>query len=248
MPVVSVKPSQTEYRLHHHDPRRKFVLTVLLVVLLLVLGGLLYYLGFVESGYQHRKNSQYIDDLEESVAYYEARNKELIERVAQLERFSSIEKQASESVRLSLQDLQTELLELNEEVSFYRSLVSPSEMKEGLHIREFQLTATEQPNLYDYQLTLTQVRGNGKRARGKIEVVLRGKKDGKNYVQTLAAEKKKNALRFSFKYFQPFTGQWTLPAGIQPETLQIAVSAKGKRLKDFEKEYSWSSILLGGEK
>ncbi len=139
-------------------------------------------------------------------------------------------------------------MELNEELSFYKGIVSPSQTKRGLFIQKFRVSAGERIRKYYYKLVLTQVRSNNKLARGKVKLKIAGEKGGKQVTLSLSelTGQGNDLLSFSFKYFQSFEGDLVLPVGFSPSNLNITVAPKTRKLDTIKKSYAWSEALTGG--
>ncbi|MBD3618355.1 MAG: hypothetical protein HUJ28_02655 [Chromatiales bacterium] len=233
------------YRLHHHDPLKKRLKAFLLLALLAGSGWGLYQYGYLKSGYDARSADEHLLALRERVDYLTRQNRELTQQVAQLERSRVIEAEAATQVSTALSAMETEMLELREELSFYRSIVSPSKMEPGLHIQRLELERGEAEGEYHYKLVLTLVRGNNRVARGTVDMRVSGQIGGESRTLGLAEIDPGAELRFSFKYFQSLEGTLLLPAGFQPRKLEVKVDASDRRLDDIDTSYDWNVILTG---
>lgn len=233
------------YRLHHHDPLKKRLKAFLLLVLLVGGGWGLYQYGYLKSGYDASAADERLLALRERVDYLTRQNRELTQQVARLERSRVIEAEAATQVSTALSAMEAEMLELREELSFYRSIVSPSKMEPGLHIQTLELERGEGEGEYHYKLVLTLVRGNNRVARGTVDMRVSGQIGGESRTLGLAAIDPGAELRFSFKYFQSLEGTLSLPAGFQPRKLEVKVDASDRRLEDIDTSYDWNVILTG---
>lgn len=234
------------YRLHHHDPLKKRLKALFMIVALVAAGWGLFRLGYMESGFDAQRSADRLGDLKERVAYLEQQNSVLTRQVAQLERSKGIESEATEQVSTALASMEAEMLELREELAFYRSIVSPSKMEPGLHVQSFQIERGEADGQYNYKLVLTLVRGNNRVARGGVQMRVAGTMDGEPRELTLAEmDPGTEELNFSFKYFQSIEGTLTLPEGFVPGKVELKVDASDRRLDDIEASYEWKTTLVG---
>ena len=101
----------------------------------------LYDLGRYRAGHDEAEAMRTIDELEEEIRELLERNALLVEQNAVLDRASRIDRNAHEEVKQALHIAQQQSLELREELAFFKSLVSPSEMEPGLQIQDFFLLA-----------------------------------------------------------------------------------------------------------
>lgn len=208
-------------------------------VLLIVIGGYgLYSYGHSRADLDFASVQQERDELQQLLAERESQVEELGDRVVLLERASEIDKQAYKEVDDSLRGLQSEILELKEEVAFYRSIVAPRESSRGLRIQRFNIEPGKQPHLFRYKLVLTQVIKNSGMSQGEVQVEFEGLRSGEHVVLALkdVAAEKLEQLSFRFKYFQNFEGDLLIPEGFVPRRVLIKVISNRVTL---EKTFDW---------
>jgi hypothetical protein len=165
-------------------------------------------------------------------------NKVLSEERAILQRDMQIEKQGYSGIRDSLMELQTEVLELKEEVAFYRSIVSPNESSKGLRIQSFKVKKTAGERAYHYKLVLTQVMKNNRVTSGHIVMSVEGVQNNATTSLSLdmVSPGSTQQLPFRFKYFQNFEGDLVLPKGFVASRIHIIVQSSTARI---EKHFDW---------
>ncbi|WP_428634574.1 DUF6776 family protein [Sedimenticola sp.] len=167
-------------------------------------------------------------------------NARLREQMAVLERSSQIEQEAYKQLEGTVNGLQDEILELKEELAFYRGIVSPGDAKAGLNLQTFELTPTLIEHEYHYKLVLTQVLSNGVVAYGNISFSVEGSLDGQPKEYTLAQlSELSRELRFRFKYFQSFEGDLILPEGFIPSKVNLVVKPRSKKHKQLSESINW---------
>ncbi len=182
--------------------------------------------------------------LREQLADSEQQNRTLRERSAVLERANQVDKQAYGEVENSLKQLQDELLELKEEVAFYRGIVSPAETASGLNVADFRVTGIGADREYRFKLVLTQVKTNDRLVKGYARVAFEGVMDG---AQVEVGMKELsggalNTLKLRFKYFQNIEGEVVLPEGFVPSRVLVEVVPSGKGWTRLKKTFDWSDI------
>lgn len=235
--MVNVRPTPSMV-ITTEAPRKRYLLWIMLALGVCLGGWKLYQYGFDKAGYDFKSFRDEHFQLAERVGELEKQNTALSESNAALKQSASIERHAYEEVDDSLQSMQMEILELKEEVAFYRSIVAPRESSRGLRIQRFKVDKASQPNTYRYKLVLTQVIKSSSMARGQVSVNIEGLEKGakKRYaLAELSADKDLN-LGFKFKYFQSFEGDIVLPKGFVPTRVEVKVSASRTQL---EKTYDW---------
>lgn len=171
-------------------------------------------------------------------------NRELREQVALLERSSEIDREAREQVQNNLSAMQDEVLELREELAFYRGIVSPEDAQAGLRIQSFSVSSGPVEDLYHFRLVLIQAIKHDRRASGNVEITLHGVRYGQpasiplRELVTGGAE----ALTYSFKYFQDFEGDLRLPSGFTPARVDIAILPGGRASDAIRRTLEWAEI------
>ena len=176
------------------------------------------------------------------IAALERENGTLRERLAVLDRSSQIDRQASQNVKQELLVLQEELLTAREELEFYRSIMSPGDVKPGLRIQRFHLEPGEGEGAFRYDLMVTQVKRNDRVARGVIHLKVDGTQDGNAKTLSLAevTQPAVDKLNFRFRYFQHFEGEIQLPGAFRPAAVRVEVVPSGKSgPKRLDEQFDW---------
>jgi len=164
----------------------------------------------------------------------------LREQKAQLQRAAQIERQAYNELDNNLKGLQGEILELKEELAFYRGIVSPRDASRGLRLQTFTIEAVG-PRSYRYKVVLTQVHKNDRLARGRVTLQVEGLQDGTPRILDLGrlSAKPVKELNYRFKYFQKLEGDLKLPKGFQPLRATARILPGGRRQNIIQKTIDW---------
>lgn len=237
------------FRVRPHRPWRTVAVAVLVVIGLGAGGWSLYELGQRHGGYKARMARATEAHLRVELSELRERISELSRRNTLLERAERIEREARERLRGVIEAREGRIAQLQEELAFYRNLVSPSEMQPGLHVRRLTLEPIAgAPRLYGYELVLTQINGSDRYASGRIDLALEGRRaQGPVTVELsdlVAGEDPETAFRF--KYFQTLTGRIRIPGDVDPARVRLQVLPEGDRLDSLEETYAWDSLLSGG--
>ncbi len=225
----------------HHPWRIRIVIGLVAAALLFVGWSLFEYGRFsagydsVEATHEHKVLLGHVDDLEHQI-------ESLREEKAVLERAAQIERKAYDELDTTLKVLQAEILELKQELAFYRGIVSPRDAAHGLHLQRFKIESNGKPGGYRYKVILTQVLKNNETARGVVRIKIEGIRDGKPSELTLAqvSEKGVKELDYRFKYFQNMEGDIQLPGDFKPQRVTISVNPRNRRNQEpLEKTFDW---------
>lgn len=228
----------------HHPWRYRLKLAAAGLGLLALAWGIFEY-GFSRAGYENTSLLDERDAIHDQIRLEKKRNQELSARIAVLERASQVDKQAYGAVEQSLKQAQDEMLELKEEVAFYRGIVAPAETASGLNIPSFTVTGIGEAGVYRFKLVLTQLKSNVRVVQGYAQVVFEGVKDGAQVQLSLkeASGGALDKLKLRFKYFQNHEGEIVLPEGFLPSRVLVEVVPSGKGAVRLKKTFDWTDII-----
>jgi hypothetical protein len=210
----------------------------------LVLWGVFEY-GFSRAGYDNASLLQEREAMQEGLKAAKEENRRLSERISILERAAQVDQQAYAQVEESLKQAQDEMLELKEEVAFYRGIVSPAETASGLAVTRFQLENIGEEHTYRFKLVLSQLKTNNRVVKGYARVAFDGVMAGEQRQLDLKelSRGKQDRLKLRFKYFQDIEGDVVLPEGFLPSRVLVEVVPTGKNATRLKKSFDWSDII-----
>lgn len=195
--------------------------------------------GLADGGYFHGEAQAEQEALEDELS--EARDTEtrLRDRVAVLERSQQVERAARENLRQDVVELQDEIQALEEELAFYRGIVSPEDGQSGLQIHDFSIEVGGEPGEYTYSLMLIQALSHDRRVEGTATLVVEGRRDGEVERLPMGEISDRDALAFGFRYFQGFEGRLTLPEGFEAREVELTVNPSGRDRSRLEERFEW---------
>ena len=144
----------------------------------------------------------------------------------------------------TLRDLQSEILELKQEVDFYRGIVSPSEIQ-GLRVQGFTLAQDGASGYYRYNLTLSQSAKNRRFISGvaKLEIVGMQGDSQKTLALGDVTKPVKSAIQFKFRYFQELKGDIRLPENFKPLRIELHAVPEGRGNKAIDQTFAWADLI-----
>jgi hypothetical protein len=239
-----------EFRVRRHRPVRNAIIGLIVFVLLASGGWLLYGMGVRDGGYHERAARATESHLRIRLDELRSRVTDLSDENTLLRRSHQIDDDAIGRLRDVLASREERIAELEEELAFYRNLVSPSEMQPGIRIRRLSLAAVPgDTRSYRYELVLTQLNSDDTYVEGRVDFGIEGSRpDGR---RTLALDEVATGdgdaePEFRFRYFQTLRGRIRLPASFDPIRIRLRVEPSGGRVDPVEKDYPWNSLLSGG--
>jgi len=224
-----------------HSPLKIRLLYGVVVVVIIDSGWGFYDYGRFNAGYDSQDATHAYGEMLEIKDDLEARVAELREQKALLERAAQIEREAYNDLDATLKVLQGEILELKEELAFYRGIVSPREASLGLQLQRLELQHNGTGRSYRYKVVLTQVVKSNRLASGTLKLQVEGLRQGEPVTLKLRdiTEKSVKDLKYRFKYFQNIQGDIELPENFQPLRLQVKILPRGREKDKIVKNIDW---------
>ena len=241
MPKKSVQLIIKQY-----EPIRYWLSIVFYTLLFSVAAWAMYSLGQKSAGTNNTELNTTVDKLKDYTRSLEEQKAKLLEQVAVVERNHQVEQQAFSDVDSSLKGQQDEILELKQEVAFYRGIVAPrGDSEGGLNIQSFRVEKSPEEHSYRFKLVLTQLAKMDAPVKGRVRIDIAGVKDGKSTIFSLAEVSSgvTPSLDLKFKYFQTVEGSMVLPAGFAPTNVAVEIAPAGGKLAKFNKNFVWESLL-----
>jgi len=228
-----------------HHPRRRAALALLAVLAGGGAGFGLWSWGHVQAGYDLSSLREHNHRLRSALESRRAEVARLQQQVADLRQARKVDRQSGTDLRHTVEQLQDKILELRQEVSFYRGIVSPSDAQAGLSIEELRLHKAGGPHQYYYRLVLIQALKHERRVSGEVRVTAYGERDGQAVSLPLGRfeDGHKDSLHFSFRYFQELDGMFVFPGGFVPARLEVRVRPRGRGGKEVDRSYDWATLF-----
>jgi len=168
------------------------------------------------------------------------------QEIASLRLGGEVDSRATEEVRQTVESLQDEIAQLNEEIKFYKGVMVPNAEDKGLRIERLSIEDTPDPNKFRYSLLLTQIVDKHDYVQGGVEIALVGSEGDFDLQLSLSdmSQAEKDIIGFRFRYFQNINGELNVPIGFEPRELVIVARSSGRNSQRLEKKFSWQ--LIGG--
>lgn len=243
--MANVKGSkQDQLEIVSYSPWQRFFIRLGIVVFLtaMVLAG--YGYGQYQGWEERRAAVIERDDLRTSQADFERENEELRQKVAVLSRGNEIDQKTYAEVRHTITELNARIAQLENEVTFYKRVMSPAEAEDqGLRVESWSIGKTLDPTRFGFKLVLTQQADNKSFIEGRALVSVIGTQGDTRRalpLRDLSDDVKDLGVRFRFRFFQNVTGEMVLPKGFKPEKIEVILQSTGRKAMRVEKNYEWS--------
>jgi len=203
---------------------------------------LMYELGQRRAGFNRAEAYSSIGELTTSLDAANTEIRGLQAKLAILETAASVDNEAYGQIESELGDLQSQISELEENLEFYRGIVSPDDSK-GIQIQELRVSEAEAVGEFRLQLFLTQALRSDRSISGRVQMLLQGQQDGAQVELTLADiisnPDYSLPIRFKFRYFQEVLAEVRLPEGFEPDAVVVKATPTGKNAKTVEQSFVW---------
>lgn len=238
------KPAE-EYVVVRHRPGQRLRRTAILLVFTLVAGIAGYATGLAQGGFRFSSAEQSNRALEEEVEALREDYREARQQLINLERGRAIDEQALNQARRAIVDLETRIVSLQSDLTFYKNIMAPSETSKGLQVDSFSLEPDPGRGTYDFKLVLTQVGNNKSYISGVVAVNVIGLKNEEKEVialRDLSDEIEDLGVKFRFRYFQDVEGSLVLPENFEPIEVQVVAQAEGRKSSQAERTFRWDEL------
>lgn len=229
-------------------PGRRMAIRIAVIVALFVVAGAAYWVGgrVTLSDYERLVEENLV--LQQNLASTTADLDQVRQKLANQSLDSEVDRQAVEEIRAAVREHKQTIAKLNEEISFYKGLMAPTESERGLGIRSWEVYPTSDPNRFQYKLVMQQLAVNHKVLSGEVTVTLVGRMAGEERSFTLdilSEDVDKKDIRLRFKYFQYIDGEVQLPEGFVVDRVDILARASAPKVVQVEKHYGWIVQVAG---
>ena len=225
---------------------RKSVLLYVVGIVLIAAGAYLsYQLGQIQSGYslldQRRQEAVYLQEIVDR----DATINELRRQLAILETSREIDGETYAQVEANLAQLQTAIQEQEEELVFYRGIVSPEDGMAGLRIQSLEIVPADSEQHHLMRLLLVQAIVHSRRVSGVVHIRLAGSFEDQVTefdLEQIIVNTEGEAMAYGFRYFQSFEQELALPVGFEPDTVVVEVLPSEPRGEPLTQSFQWSVI------
>jgi Family of unknown function (DUF6776) len=229
-----------------HRPGRTALMVVVAVIAVVAVGAGLLEVGQIRGGFNREQAVIAQELLQQQLLELEQQNTLLRDRVALLEESSRIDHEATVQLRMTLEAQDQEIMDLRQELAFYRGIVSPADGRAGLRLQRFSVQPRPSGEI-GYELVLIQALRHDSNQSGQVRIVISGT-DAAGPVElalaTLSADGQAS-IPYNFRYFLTLTGLVTLPEGFAPEGVRVTLDPAANGQPNVEQSYNWADLVQG---
>ncbi|HEX7079981.1 MAG TPA: DUF6776 family protein [Gammaproteobacteria bacterium] len=225
--------------------RARAWLVGLATVLVLGAAYLVFELGRYEAGYSLLDHRNEVERLRTRVGEQAQRIEELERELAMLETSSEIDQETYAQLKVTLTELEAKLQAQEEELAFYRGIISPPDGQPGLRVQSVEVAPGNGEQRYVLRIVLMQAIAQNRKAAGVVRLSVSGNLHGEP--QTLGLEELTGAaevaeLEYDFRYFQGLEQEITLPDGFEPLDIEVEVRPSEPRGEPLTQTFEWAAV------
>lgn len=215
------------------------------IVLIAAGGYLSFELGRDRAGYSLLDERRQTTLYETEIAELNAEIEELRRRQAILETSGEIDRETYARVETNLGQLQSRIQAQEEELAFYRGIVSPRDGVAGLKVQSLEVLPSDAEQTHLLRLVLVQAIVHSRLVSGLVRIRLLGARDGESAqydLEQLAPEEADDGMAYEFRYFQSFEQEIRLPVGFEPATVEVEIWPTEPRGEPVTQSFAWSAV------
>ena len=225
-----------------YAPTRRWITIVVLVFI--VAAGVygMYEFGRYRAGYDVVAGLKQRTEMRNEIATLEATIFDLRAKVAQLESSTVGQTREREEVQRTIGDLQAQVARANQELAFFRGIVTQNANSAEVKIQQARMVATATANKFRVRVTLVQPMKPDTVVTGVVVLSVDGEVDGKPGradFATLTGGKRRE-IAFTFRYLENIDEEITMPPGMKPEQLLVEVRSNRRGSAPVQQSYVWS--------
>lgn len=212
-----------------------------IIAIMLVIASCFYFFGYNKGITENNDARVERDDLRREVESSNSEIEELRQEVVNNEQTRDVNQKAIQEVQKSILALRETNAQLEEDILFYKQVMSPEKNESGLVIGQLHLVAGEFGEVR-YRIEFKQMGNNETALTGYANVTVLGMLEGRKELiplHSLSTSEEGVDIKLQFKYFQNLEGELTLPADFKPKEIQVMAVTKGKKSKTIEKIFPW---------
>ncbi len=153
-----------------------------------------------------------------------------------------VDRAALEIIRREIAAQKEEIAGLEEGLRFYRSLMAPGEIAQGISLRELELVQGRDDRHVVYRIVIQQEASQHEQVQGTLTATVYGVLDGKSVDYPLAALDTgigDDPISLRFRYFQAVEGEMTLPRGFVPAGVRVDARVREPHEVEVGQDFPW---------
>ncbi len=202
-------------------------------------------LGRYRSGYSILEHRRERAALAKQLSDEKGVSEELRRQLAIAETSCEIDRATYSQVESTLGDLQAQIQAQEEELVFYRGIVSPQDNVAGLRIQSLEVLPGDGESRYLLRLLLVQAIVHSRRVAGDVKLQLEGVQNGQTVAYDaaeLVVPGEPYDMAYEFRYFQGLEAELALPLGFEPQRVAVEIWPNEARAERINQTFDWPTV------
>jgi hypothetical protein len=225
-----------------HRPYVKALKILLFCVIFVLSVAASYFAGhYYNIGFSGATTAEY-DELNARYKLELIKSAKLEQQVANLKLATEVDRKANKEVRAKVVELETQLADLKQNNTFYRSLMRPAAGDKGIVVDPPSVVPKNTAGEYAFNIVVKQIVAQHQQVSGYLTLVLVGKQSGEPAtlaLKDISDDISDERIRLNFKYFQRIEGDMTLPKGFVPDKIEMQVVIQNPKKAVIDKKFGW---------
>jgi hypothetical protein len=153
-----------------------------------------------------------------------------------------IDSRALEMLRSEMAAEKELTADIEEGLSFYRSMVVSEDLEDGLHLRQPELVPGDSQGQFSFRFFVQQLERDYEIVEGVLSVDVIGTSGEEEVIYPLAELSEEFAgagIALHFRYFQAIEGELILPTGFIPSGMILVARTSKPREREVREQYPW---------
>jgi hypothetical protein len=243
MPNVVKGSKQHRMAVVPYRPRYRIAISLLGLVLLAVAMSGAYFAGeyFASRSYSVSASDNVL--LRKTLVASQAELEQLRGQITVVGRTSEMDQAAVKEIQVTVSQLRQRVMQLEQDIIFYRQVMSPEAAQPGVIIAELSIHPTSSPRVYRYKAVFRQAGTGDDMLEGSVSISLLGKLEGED--ATIAVEDvfqggEGYLGKLGFRYFQNLEGEILIPEGFSPAQVVIDAESHSPAENVTSRMFNWS--------
>ena len=210
-------------------------------------GYLLYEFGRLQGGYSALNQQKERIEAEVVLAERDESIDELQRQLTLLEISKEIDRITYDEVEKNLNQLQARVQSQDEELVFYREIISPQDGSAGLRIQNLEVSPVDSEQRYKLHMVLIQAGVHDQLVTGIVKFNIAGTQSGQTLdlsLKDLAVDGTTEDLVYTFRYFQSLEQELILPVGFEPDWVNVEIWPREPEGEQISQSFRWMSISI----
>jgi hypothetical protein len=205
-------------------------------------------LGRFRSGFSVIDHRREVSTLRQRIEQERGASDELRRQIAIAQTSGEIDRETYSQVESNLGNLQAKIQSQEEELAFYRGIVSPQDGTAGLRIQSLEVLPADGERRYTVRLVLVQAIVHSRKAAGEVKLQLEGMRNGQMTSLGLSQVTPGDArydMAYEFRYFQGLDAELELPVGFEPQRVNVEIWPNEPKAEKVYQSFDWLVTSAG---